>query len=71
MEELRTSLSRWNVDSQNASGSKKYRGIAKRIVLQAQKLEQLILGRKNEPGQSFELLALGVPKQHHLPDMQA
>jgi len=42
IDELRTSMPRWHVDHANIGGSKLYRGKARRIVLQAQKIEELI-----------------------------
>jgi prefoldin subunit 5 len=39
---LKNSLTDWDHDSQNIHGAKKYNGEAKRIVLQAQKLAELI-----------------------------
>jgi hypothetical protein len=39
---LKNSLGAWDHDSQNIDGAKKYNGGAKRIVLQAQKLAELI-----------------------------
>lgn len=40
--ELKASLSRWDTDSVNPDGSRRYRGKVRRIVLQAQKVEELI-----------------------------
>jgi hypothetical protein len=40
--ELKGSLSGWDNDSASQFGAKKYNGIAKRIVLQAEKLAELI-----------------------------
>ncbi len=40
--ELKASLPTWHVDAVNLDGSRQYRGKARRIVLQAQKVEELI-----------------------------
>jgi hypothetical protein len=40
--ELKASLSLWDHDSANKYGAKKYNGVAKRVVLQAEKLAGLI-----------------------------
>ena len=40
--ELKGSLARWDNDSVNKPGAKKYNGMAKRIFLQAEKLAELI-----------------------------
>jgi sugar-specific transcriptional regulator TrmB len=42
IEELKQSLADWDRTSINLDGSRKYRGNAKRIVLQSQKVEELI-----------------------------
>ncbi len=40
--DLRESLKRWDMDSMNSTGAKRYKEKARRIVLQAQEIESLI-----------------------------
>lgn len=40
--ELKNALTTWERDSVNSRGSKMYRGIVRRIVLQAEKVETLV-----------------------------
>ncbi|MCI0348020.1 MAG: hypothetical protein L0Z53_01220 [Acidobacteriales bacterium] len=40
--DLRESLRRWDVDSMNSAGAKRYKEKARRVVLQAQQIESLV-----------------------------
>jgi hypothetical protein len=42
IEELKALMGEWNRLSVNLNGSKQYKGVARRIVLQSQKVEELI-----------------------------
>jgi hypothetical protein len=42
IKELKNALTTWDKDSLNSSGSKMYKGIVRRIVLQAEKVEALV-----------------------------
>jgi hypothetical protein len=40
--ELRELMTYWNSTSVNVSGAKKYKGVSRRIVLQAQQVDELV-----------------------------